>query len=187
MLILVRHGQTQWSLTGQHTGLTDISLTKDGIESAKKLKPYLGQFSFDLILSSPLSRAKDTAKYAGFDNIQIDDDLLEWNYGDTEGLTSLQMDELKPGWNLFKDGVTNGEEIQQVYERALRVVDKVEPYFDKNVLIFAHGHILRVLACAWIGQDPHFGSKLVLDPCSVSYLGYEHDSRAIIRWNFTEY
>ncbi len=186
MIVLIRHGQTAWSLTGQHTGLTDIPLTDVGVEGAKRLAPYLREIKFSRILSSPLARAKDTAKFAGFEEIEIDQDLVEWDYGDTEGLTSAEMAKKIPGWSLFKNGVTNGESIQEVSSRAQTVISKIERDVDKNVLIFAHGHILRIWAACWLQQDPHFAARLVLDPCSVSMLGFEHDAKAVLRWNITD-
>jgi probable phosphoglycerate mutase len=185
VIYLVRHGQTKWSITGQHTGTTDIPLTENGIAEAKLLRSYLNNISFSKVLSSPKTRALDTAFNAGYENVDIEPLLVEWDYGDTEGKTTEQMRQIYPGWSLFKNGVENGETLSQVYVRAQKVIGLVEQYEKENVLMFAHGHILRLIGAAWINCDASLASQLVLSPCSISILGYEHETRAILKWNYT--
>jgi broad specificity phosphatase PhoE len=182
-LVLVRHGPTEWSENGRHTSRTDLPLLPAGIERARALGPALAGFDFARVLSSPLQRARQTAELAGFgDRLEITPDLTEWDYGDYEGLTSEAIWERHPDWNLWTDGAPAGESPEQVAARADRVIaDAVRAGGD--VLLFAHGHILRVLAVRWIGERPFVGALFRLDPATISILGHEHDFRVLERWN----
>ena len=181
-LFVVRHGETEWSLSGQHTGRTDVPLTDAGRERAKQVGAFLAGRSFSLVLTSPLSRARDTAALAGFSDARVDDDLREWDYGDYEGLKTLDIRKERPGWFLWDDGVPNGETIDEVAARADRVIERVRDV-DGDVVAFAHGHILRVLASRWIDQPPAFGRHLILSPATLSILGYEREAPALEAWN----
>jgi broad specificity phosphatase PhoE len=179
---LVRHAETAWSLSGRHTGRTDVPLTDRGRDIACALAHKLRGRSFDRVLTSPLSRAVETARLAGFPNAEPDSDLLEWDYGDDEGLTTLQIREQRAGWLLWRDGAAGGEVADDVGTRVDRVIATINAR-DEAVLIFAHGHVLRVLAARWLQQPADFGARLVLGTGTLSVLGYEHDVRAILRWN----
>jgi broad specificity phosphatase PhoE len=179
---LVRHAETAWSLSGRHTGRTDVPLTDRGRDRARALAEKLRGRSFDRVLSSPLSRAVETAKLAGFPNAEPDRDLMEWDYGDDEGLTTPQIREQRAGWSLWRDGAAGGEVADDVGARVDRVIERITAR-DEDVVIFAHGHVLRVLAARWLQQPADFGARLVLDPGTLSELGYEHDTRAILSWN----
>jgi probable phosphoglycerate mutase len=181
-LFAVRHGETEWSMTNRHTGRTDVPLTDLGHERAKNLGNTLLGRSFGLVLTSPLSRARDTAALAGFPDAVVDDDLCEWDYGDYEGRTTLEIRVDRPGWFLWDDGVPNGETIEQVAARADRVIARVRSV-DADVLAFAHGHFLRVLASRWLEQDPRFGRHLILSPATISILAHEREAPAIETWN----
>jgi probable phosphoglycerate mutase len=181
-LFAVRHGETEWSRSGRHTGRTDIALTDAGRERAKQVGAFLAGRSFALVLTSPLSRARQTAELAGFPDALVDDDLREWDYGDYEGLTTLDIRKERPGWFLWDDGVPNGETIEAVAARADRVIKRVREV-DGDVLVFAHGHILRVLASRWIDQPPGFGRHLILSPATLSILSYEREAPALETWN----
>lgn len=181
-LFAVRHGETEWSLSGQHTGRTDIPLTEAGRERAQQVGAGLAGRKFALVLTSPLSRARDTAALAGFPDAVVDDDLREWDYGAYEGLKTLEIREEQPGWFLWDDGVPNGETIDEVAARADRVIDRVRQ-IDGDVLVFAHGHILRVLGARWLEQHPGLGRHLILSPATFSILGYERETPAIESWN----
>lgn len=189
-LVLVRHGQTKWSATGRHTGLTDIELTADGERQAQALAPFLAQYRGCPVWSSPLERARMTAQLAGLADLHIDDDLLEWDYGAYEGLTTPQIRDqgAEPGWTVFADGVrpgaTPGESLQQVTTRAQRVLDRARDVLSSSDLVLVgHGHALRVLAACWVDADPTFGARLILSAGSVSLLGEEHGVPAIVSWN----
>jgi probable phosphoglycerate mutase len=181
-LFAVRHGETEWSLSGQHTGRTDVPLLEVGRERAKKVGEFLSGRAFALVLTSPLSRARETATLAGFPDAAVVDDLREWDYGDYEGLKTLDIRKDHPGWFLWDDGVPNGETIDEVASRADRVIERVRQV-DGDVLVFAHGHILRVLAARWLDQPPGFGRHLILSPATLSILGYEREAPAIETWN----
>jgi probable phosphoglycerate mutase len=181
-LTLVRHGETEWSRSGQHTGTTDIPLTARGRELAVKLEAALRGRAFALVLTSPLSRARDTAAIAGFAAAGVDDDLREWDYGEYEGLTTPQIREGRPGWLLWDDGVPGGERIEDVAARVDRVIARVRAV-DGDALLFAHGHLLRILSARWLGEDPGFGRHLVLSPATLSVLGWEREAPAIEVWN----
>jgi probable phosphoglycerate mutase len=183
MLWLIRHGETAWSLSGAHTGRTDIPLTPVGEEKAAKIREKLAGQTFGLVLVSPLERARKTCEIAGFGaQAQIDPDLLEWNYGDYEGRTTAEIRVSQPDWSIFSGDVPNGETIEQVAGRARRVIDRAVAA-NANVALFAHGHILRILAACWLGLPPVDAKLLALSTASVSTLGFEHETRVITRWN----
>ncbi len=182
-LWLVRHSETEWAVAGRHTGRTDVPLTEHGREQALALGTLLAARSFALVLSSPLGRAADTCRLAGYGAVaQETSDLLEWDYGDYEGLTTAQIRERVPGWTIWSRGVSNGETVDDLARRAQRVVDRAVAAGGDAVL-FAHGHVLRVLAAGWLGLSPGAGQLLALDPASVSVLGYERETRVIGSWN----
>jgi probable phosphoglycerate mutase len=182
-LVLVRHGDTEWSQNGRHTSRTDLPLLPSGIERARLLRPELSAFEFARVLSSPLQRALQTAELAGFgDRVEIRHDLTEWDYGTYEGLTSEAVWKDNPDWKLWSDGAPGGESPEDVAIRADRVIaDAVRA--EGDVLMFAHGHILRVLVACWIGERPFVGALFKLNPATVSILGHEHDFRVVERWN----
>jgi broad specificity phosphatase PhoE len=180
---LVRHGETEWTLSGQHTGSTDIPLTENGREVARRLGDKLRELHFAAVWSSPMSRSLDTARLAGFEHdVRIDDNLKEWDYGEYEGLTTPQIREANPGWFLFRDGAPGGESPEQIGARADRVIEEVRAV-DGDVLLFAHGHILRVIATRWLGYPPNDGGKFSLGTATLSILGYEHEEASMWRWN----
>jgi broad specificity phosphatase PhoE len=180
---LVRHGETQWSLSGQHTGRTDIPLTEKGEHQAIQLARYLKGRNFAVVLTSPLLRARETCRLAGFgENAKVAPNLREWDYGDYEGCTTYEIREVRPGWSLWKDGVPGGESLEVVAARAQAVIDDVAGSAG-DVLLFAHGHILRVLSCCWLGLPPEDGRLFALATGAVSTLGYEDEMRVITRLN----
>ena len=180
---LVRHGETEWSLSGQHTGTTDIALTERGRRVAKRLEPVLSKESFALVLTSPMRRARETCELAGLDGrAQIDADLQEWNYGNYEGLTPGQIHEQDPGWLLFRDGAPGGESPEQVGSRVDRLITKVRAV-QGNVVLFAHGHVFRVFAARWIGLPAAGGSHFMLDTATLNILSYYRGIPAVKRWN----
>jgi broad specificity phosphatase PhoE len=182
-VVLVRHGETEWSLSGRHTGTTDIPLTTEGRRQAEALGPRLSAWRFALVLTSPLQRARETCRLAGYgQQAQVRPDLVEWNYGRYEGLTSNQIKELNPGWSLWRDGGPNGEQAADVGRRADRVIAEVRR-IDGDVLLFAHGHVLRVLASRWLGEPAEGGRHYALETAALSVLGYEHEDPVIRRWN----
>jgi broad specificity phosphatase PhoE len=182
-LFVVRHGATEWSENGRHTSYTDLPLLPSGVERARSLTPILAAHQFARVFSSPLQRARTKAELAGFgDRLQIVPDLTEWNYGEFEGLTSEEIWREQPNWKLWADGTPGGESPDDVAVRADRVIaDAVTAGGD--VLMFAHGHILRVLAARWIGEPTFAGAFFKLDPATISILGHEHEFRVIERWN----
>jgi len=179
---LIRHGQTEWSLSGQHTGVSDIPLTEAGEQAARSLRPVLARTSFDLVASSPLQRARRTAELAGASDVQIDADLLEWDYGDYEGMTRVQVRETSPDWTVWTRGASGGESPEQVSVRVDRVIEKYRARGGRIVL-FAHGHILRALGARWIGQPVRLGEHLPLDTAKVSVLGYDRGTPTLNHWN----
>jgi len=182
-LYLFRHGQTAWSVTGQHTGRTDIPLTEHGREQALALRDTVSQIHFSLVLVSPLSRAKETATLAGLGaEMTICDDLAEFNYGAYEGLTTDQIREKVPDWTIWTDPCPGGESMQDAMRRCQRVIDTARGA-GSNVAIVAHGHILRILTAAWLGLTPECGKCFILDTSTVSILSHEHDLPAIKMWN----
>ena len=184
VIYLARHGETAWSVTGQHTGLTDLPLTERGERNALRLGQRLAGSVFAKVLTSPLQRAFRTCERAGFGAVaEVDPDLVEWNYGDYEGLRTAEIHTVRPGWQLFRDGCPNGESPQDVGARADRVVSRVRA-FKADVLIFSSGHFLRVFAARWLGLEPFAGKFFMLDTASLSALSNEHDlsSPAIRFW-----
>jgi len=186
---LARHGETAWSLTGQHTGVTDLPLTERGERNARRLGERLAGPVFAKVFASPLQRAARTCELAGFGNAaEVDRDLVEWNYGKYEGLRTAEIHAKRPDWQLFRDGCPDGELPDQVGVRADRVINRVRA-IKGDVLIFSSGHFLRVLAARWLGIEPGAGRFFMLDTASVSVLGYEKSlSQPVIRlWNDTRH
>ena len=183
VIYLARHGETAWSLSGQHTGLTDLPLTKDGEDAARRLGERLKGLSVTKVFTSPLQRAARTCELAGFGAVaQFDPDLVEWNYGKYEGLRTSEIQRTRPDWKLFRDGCPGGETLDQIGTRADRVVNRVRA-LNGNVLLFSSGHFLRVLAARWLRLDPAAGRYFVLGTASLSALGYEHDiSEPVVQW-----
>ncbi|MGO7751264.1 histidine phosphatase family protein [Rhizobium ruizarguesonis] len=184
-IYLVRHGETEWSLSGRHTGRSDIPLTANGEEAARKLADRLAGLSFSAVWSSPSERARKTCVLAGFgSDAVIRDDLAEWDYGAYEGITTKAILAGRPGWQLFRDGCPNGEFAADVGARADAVIHALRQAAG-TILIFSSSHFLRVLAARWLGLPPDDGSRFVLDTASISVLGYEHDltEPVIRRWN----
>jgi len=182
---LIRHGETEWSLSGQHTGITDIPLTENGRKVARLLAPVLAKERFALILTSPLERARQTCELAGLGGCaEIDGDLMEWNYGEYEGITTKQIHAKTPGWLLFRDGCPGGESPEQVGARADRLIARVRAV-GGHVALFAHGHIFRVFAARWIGLPATAGSHFLLDTATLNILSYYRGIPAVKRWNAT--
>ncbi|HKF80297.1 MAG TPA: histidine phosphatase family protein [Thermoleophilaceae bacterium] len=182
-VVLVRHGETEWTRTGQHTGKTDIPLTDEGRRQAELLRESLTGRRFVRVLTSPLSRAADTCRLAGLgDSAEVSDELLEWDYGDYEGVTTAQIRKERPDWNLWRDGCPGGEEPGEVGARVDRIVAELQR-LDGDAALFAHGHVLRVLAARWIELGPEWGARLVLTTATLSILGWERETRAIQLWN----
>lgn len=181
-IVLVRHGQTEWSREGRHTGRSDIPLTADGERDAAALAARLER-PFGLVLTSPLQRAARTAELAGL-AAQPDPDLVEWDYGPEEGRTTAQARETRPGWSVWHDEGL-GETLEQLADRQRRVLERVRPVLDegRDACLIGHGHALRVLAACWLGLAPGVGQQLVLGAGSLSLLGQEHGSPAVLAWN----
>jgi probable phosphoglycerate mutase len=190
IVYVARHGETAWSLSGQHTGLTDLPLTAHGMHTARRLGERLKGMTFAKVFSSPLQRARHTCELAGFGGVvEIDPDLVEWNYGQYEGRRGADIRAERPEWNLFRDGCPGGETPEQVSERADRVVSRVR-MIPGHVLLFTSGHFIRVLAARWLGLEPTANSRyFMLSTASLSALGYENDlSKPVIRfWNDTRH
>jgi broad specificity phosphatase PhoE len=187
-LYVARHGETAWSLSGQHTGRTDLPLTERGERQARALGERLRGYAVAAVLTSPSQRAVRTGQIAGFDMAEIDPDLAEWDYGQYEGRRTAEILQERPDWQLFRDGCPGGESPQQAGARADRVIQRVRA-IDGNVLIFSSGHISRVLAARWLGLEPAGGRYLLLGTASLSVLGYEHNlsEPAIRLWNETRH
>jgi broad specificity phosphatase PhoE len=186
---LARHGETAWTITGQHTGRTDLPLTQRGEGNARRLGERLTGLTFAKVFTSPLQRAMRTCELAGFGSVaQVDADLLEWDYGEYEGRLTADIQKERPDWQLFRDGCPGGESPKQVAERADRVLNRLRAV-SGDVLVFSSGHFLRVLAARWIGAEPINGKSLMLGTASLSALGYEHNiSHPAIRlWNDTHH
>jgi probable phosphoglycerate mutase len=180
---LVRHGETEWSLSGQHTGSTDLPLTENGRALAKRLAPILAEESFAFVMTSPLRRARATCELAGLaERAVVEPDLMEWSYGEYEGLTPKQIDALRPGWMIFRDGCPRGESPSQIGARVDRVIGRVREA-PGNVVLFAHGHVFRVLVARWIGLSPSGGQHFSLDTATLSILSHYHDAPAVKVWN----
>ncbi len=191
-LVLLRHGETEWSRSGRHTGRTDVPLTAYGEQQARAAGALLAGRTFSLVLTSPLQRAARTAQLAGLGHAEVEPDLVEWDYGGFEGLTTPEIRQAgRPGWRIFHDGVapggpgqTPGEDLADVAARGLRVLERVRPVLaDGDVALVGHGHALRVLATVWLGRPPDLAAQIVLGSGSVSELGEEHDVPAILSWN----
>ncbi|TMM17874.1 MAG: histidine phosphatase family protein [Actinobacteria bacterium] len=179
---LVRHGETDWSRSGRHTGRTDVPLTDGGRRQAEQAGAELAGRRFWRVLTSPLTRATETCRLAGMGDGEPCDDLLEWDYGDYEGRTTDDIRAERPGWLLWRDGCPGGERPDDVGRRADRVITTLRDATG-DVILFAHGHILRVLAARWVGLAPAEGSRLALDPATISVLGYERETSVIRLWN----
>ena len=182
-IYLVRHGETEWSRSGQHTGRTDIPLTELGRQQALGIGARLRDRSFALILTSPMSRAAETARIAGFDPVPTDD-LMEWHYGEFEGRTTPEIRERRPDWSIWRGPWPGGEEPDAVGARVDRVIARcLDPRVEGDCLLFAHGHVLRVLAARWLGQAARDGAHYALGTATLSILGWEHGNRVIETWN----
>jgi broad specificity phosphatase PhoE len=186
-VVLVRHGATDWSQTGRHTGWTDLPLNDDGLRQVRALAEPLSRWSFDAVLCSTLQRARMTCELAGLAaRARFDPDLREWNYGDYEGLTAAEIHQRRPGWTIWDHGVPNGETLAQVAERADRVIESLRT-LSGDVAVFAHGHLLRVLASRWIDQPPRLAQHLNLSTASISQLGWERGRSSVHLWNSAEH
>ena len=182
-VVLVRHGETEWSRSGKHTGRTNVPLTEKGRADAERLSSCLSGWSFARVLTSPLQRATETCRLAGLaEPWEVREDLREWDYGEYEGRTTPDIRKERPGWTLWSDGVPGGETGDQVGVRADRLVAEVVG-IDGDVALFGHGHMLRVLAARWIGLPPTAGGRFGLDPATISVLGFERETQVILRWN----
>ena len=184
-LVLVRHGETEWSRAMRHTGNTDLALTEEGEVQARSVAERLAGREFALVLASPLQRARRTAELAGYgDRAEPDDDLRERDYGEYEGLTTKEIRRDRPGWDVWRDDIPGGETLAAVGARAERVIERALAA-DGDTLVFAHSHLLRTLAGSWIGIGPVGGGKLTLGTAALSVLGFERERRVIKRWNWT--
>jgi broad specificity phosphatase PhoE len=179
----IRHGETAWSLSGQHTGMTDIPLTDNGRRLAERMRPVLAEETFTLVLTSPLRRARETCELVGLGEAAvIDPDLVEWNYGEYEGLTGAQIRERSPGWLIFRDGCPGGETPEQVAARADRVIARIRAVAG-DVALFAHGHLLRVLVARWLGLPVAAGQHFLLNTGTLSVLSDYYGVPAVRIWN----
>ncbi|HEU5301593.1 MAG TPA: histidine phosphatase family protein [Acidimicrobiia bacterium] len=184
-IILVRHGATEWSEHGRHTGRTDLPLTATGRAQAEALRPRVAARDYALVLVSPLQRARETCRLVGLGaDAEVDDDLHEWDYGDYEGLTTAEIRRTRPTWVVFDDGAPNGETPEQVAARADRVIARVDA-IDGTVALVAHGHLLRVLGARWIGLAPSAGARMHLGTGTLSVLGFEREIKVVQSWNCT--
>lgn len=182
-IYLIRHGETEWSLNGRHTGVSDIPLTENGRQVARQWQPLAALRTFALVLTSPLGRARETCVLAGLgERAEIDRDLSEWDYGAYEGLTPEQIRVRQPGWMIFRDGCPGGESPEQIGARVDRVIARMRGAAG-DVAAFAHGHVLRVLAARWLGLEPSGGSHFLLDTATLCVLSFYHGVPAIRRWN----
>jgi probable phosphoglycerate mutase len=182
-VVLVRHGETEWSRAGKHTGRTDVPLTEVGRQQAQAVGAELQKRRFAAVWKSPLSRAADTCRLAGFGDVAVPrDELMEWDYGEYEGRTTPEIRGSRPGWTLWGDGVPGGETIDEVGARVDRLLTEAASVHG-DVLLFAHGHVLRALAARWLGLEPAAGRLFALDPATVSVLGYERETRVVTLWN----
>ena len=182
-VILVRHGETAWSKSGQHTSITDLPLTPEGEQAALRLKPELAKWDFRLVLSSPRQRATRTCELAGLaSRMEVSNDLAEWFYGDYEGLTTPQIREKAPGWTVFTQPCPGGETAEQVATRLDRVIARIRQAGGTSV-VFAHGHCLRVFAARWLELPPNEARHFVLQTATLSELGYERETPVVHRWN----
>lgn len=180
-LWLVRHGETEWSRSGKHTSTTDLPLTEHGEEVARSLQQRLAGVAFELVLTSPRQRARRTAELAGFPDVVADEDLAEWAYGEYEGVTTAEIRRTVPDWTVWTHASPGGESVEDVAARMARLITKVREH--QRVLAFGHGHALRALAAAWIGQSVAEGRFFKLDTATVSVLGFERETPVVERWN----
>jgi len=186
-LYLARHGETEWSLSGQHTGVTDLPLLPQGETAARALGTRLAGHTFALTLASPMQRAQETARLAGHaDGLQITEDLMELGYGEYEGLTTKEIRETRPGWDVWLDGSPGGEPLEQAAARVDRVIDRAREATGDTV-VFAHGHILRILGARWMGLGPEGGAALALGTAALCVLGFERERRVVWLWNDTSH
>jgi broad specificity phosphatase PhoE len=182
-IVLVRHGETEWSRAGKHTGRTDVPLTEAGRRQAHVVGTELQTRRFAAVWTSPLSRAAESCRLAGFGDVAVPrEELMEWDYGEYEGRTTPEIRSERPGWTLWADGVPAGETVGEVAERVDRVLAEADSV-GGDTLVFAHGHVLRVLAARWLGLEPAEGRLFALDPATLSVLGYERETRVIRLWN----
>ena len=181
MVLLIRHAATEWSVARKHTGRTDLPLTDAGRAAAQALAPSVARYTFSLVLTSPLQRAAETARLAGLD-AEPEPALMEWDYGAYEGRRTKEIREERPGWFLWRDGVPDGESPADVAARADTVIERLLAA-DGDAAVVAHGHMLRMLAGRWLEQPPDFGARLPLDAAHVGELGFERETRALLRWN----
>ncbi len=179
---MIRHGQTEWSKSGQHTGTSDLALTPAGEQAARALRPVLAATSFDRVFTSPLQRARRTAELAGLASPEIDPNLTEWDYGDYEGLTRAQVREKDPGWTVWKDGAPGGESPKQISERVDGLISSYQA-MSGRILLVAHGHVLRVLGARWVDQAAALGEHLPLDTATLCVLGFDRGTPVLQRWN----
>lgn len=179
---LARHGETEWSRDGKHTSHTDVDLTSKGEDAARTIADRLRDVGFDLVLTSPLARARDTARLAGYTEAHKEADLVEWDYGEYEGVTTPQIRETVPGWTVWSHPSPGGETAEQIGRRLDRVISKVDAVSGR-VLLFGHGHSLRALAARWLRQPVGDGRHYKLDTATISVLGYERETPVIARWN----
>ena len=179
----MRHGETEWSASGAHTSRTDLPLLPSGIKQAEELKTKLHGRNFALVLVSPMQRARETCRLAGYaDKAEISNDLKEWDYGLYEGRSTAQIRQGRPNWSLWRDGVLEGESVENVGIRVKRIIDRCREV-DGDVAIFAHGHVLRILTAVWLDLPPADGRLFALNTATISVLGYEHEYKVIRRWN----
>jgi len=182
-IVLVRHGETEWSRDGRHTGVTDIPLTDTGRRQAELLRDSLAGRDFELVLTSPLERAAETCRLAGLaDKAERSDALVEWDYGEYEGITTKEIREGRAGWYLWRDGCPGGETAADVGARVDPVVERLAA-LDGDAALFAHGHVLRVMTARWLGLGPQSGALFALETATLSTLGFERETRVIRRWN----
>lgn len=180
---VIRHGETEWSLSGQHTGTTDLPLTENGRTLARRLKPLFAKHTFELVLTSPLQRARETCLLAGFGGkAEVDTNLVEWNYGEYEGLTPKQIHDKRPGWMIFTDGCPGGETPEEVGARADRAIARARTA-KGHVALFAHGHIFRVLVARWLGLPATGGRHFLLQTGTLNVLSYYRGIPAVKIWN----
>jgi broad specificity phosphatase PhoE len=185
-IVLVRHGETEWSVSGHHTGRTDIPLTTAGRRQAEALGARLSAWTFARVLSSPLSRALATCRLAGLgDGVELIEDLREWDYGEYEGRRTVDIRHERPGWDLWKDGAPGGETAEDVGRRVDRVLEAARAA-DGDVALFAHGHLLRVAGARWMDLPPDHGARLALSTAAISVLSWERETPVIHRWNDTQ-
>ncbi|WP_321795394.1 histidine phosphatase family protein [Caballeronia sp. J97] len=181
---LIRHGETEWSKSGQHTGTTDIALTDEGRRQAAALAPVLASQSFDLVLTSPMGRAIETCRLAGLGNrAEVEPELHEWNYGIYEGRKTADIRVDVPDWSVWTSPIPEGESVVDVGRRAQRLIDKLLATNAMNIALFSHAHFSRVFGAQWATGSPAFGAHLAMDTAAMSVLGFERDTRAIVKWN----